>query len=141
MVRFVSRNKYHRSRPGEHGVTLVELLVAMAVLLLVSLAMAQTAIVGIESNTRNGLRDEASRVAEEVMNEKLRNLTVDERDALIGTTPSHTYTRNFRNQDVDFTAAWTVQPLPGSSYDLVTVTVSWTWRDETLQIVTNSMME
>ena len=53
----------------EVGFTLVEVLISMVVLLLVSLALMQTALVSIDSNMMNILRDEAVGIAEEEMNE------------------------------------------------------------------------
>jgi len=55
------------------GFTLIEVIVALLVLLLVFLALMQTALVGIESNVKNVLRDEAVSIAEERMS-KARNL-------------------------------------------------------------------
>jgi len=61
---------------NKKGLTLVEVLIAMVVLLLVSLAMLQTALVSIDSNMRNVLRDEAVNIAEMRMNEA-RNILFD----------------------------------------------------------------
>jgi prepilin-type N-terminal cleavage/methylation domain-containing protein len=54
---------------NKRGLTLIEVLIALVVLLIVSLAMMQTALVGIDSNMRNTLRNEAVSVAETRMNE------------------------------------------------------------------------
>lgn len=51
------------------GMTLVEVLVALVILLLVTLAVLQTALVSIESNTNAALREEAIRIAEQRMND------------------------------------------------------------------------
>lgn len=59
------------------GMTLVEVLIAMLVLLFVSLAMMQTALVSIDSNMINVLRDEAVNIAEMRMSEA-RNLPFTE---------------------------------------------------------------
>jgi prepilin-type N-terminal cleavage/methylation domain-containing protein len=58
------------------GLTLVEVLIAMVILLLVSLALMQTALVSIDANMRNVLRDEAVSVAEMRMDEA-RNIPFD----------------------------------------------------------------
>ena len=50
------------------GMTLVEVLVALLISLMVFLALMQTALVSIDSNMRNVLRDEAVRVADTRMN-------------------------------------------------------------------------
>ena len=51
------------------GFTLVEVMIALVVALLVFLALMQTALVSIDSNMRNVLRDEAVSIAEMRMNE------------------------------------------------------------------------
>jgi len=61
MQRTVLRNK--------KGLTLVEVMIALLVFLLVSLAMMQTALMSIEANTTNLLRDEAISVADLMMSQ------------------------------------------------------------------------
>jgi type II secretory pathway pseudopilin PulG len=61
--------------------SLVEVLIALTVLLFVSLALMQTALVSIDANMRNVLRDEGVRVAEAGMM-AMRN---EDFDALIAT--------------------------------------------------------
>ncbi len=51
------------------GLTLVEVMIALVIVLLVFLALMQTALVSIDSNMRNILRDEATNIAEQRMNE------------------------------------------------------------------------
>lgn len=55
------------------GLSLVEVLIAMVILLFVSMALMQTALVSIESNMKNVLRDEAVAVADTRITEA-RNL-------------------------------------------------------------------
>jgi len=54
---------------NKKGFTLVEVMIALVVVLVVFLALMQTALVGIDSNMRNVLRDEAVSIAEMRMNE------------------------------------------------------------------------
>lgn len=61
MLIIVERNK--------KGFTLVEVMIALTILLFVFLALMQTALVSIDSNMRNLLRDEAIFIAEERMSE------------------------------------------------------------------------
>jgi len=61
MVRFVKLNR--------EGLTLVEVMIALLVMLVVFFALMQTALVGIDSNMLNSLRNEAVNVAEIRMNE------------------------------------------------------------------------
>jgi prepilin-type N-terminal cleavage/methylation domain-containing protein len=58
---------------NKKGLTLVEVMIALVVLLIVSLALMQTALVSIDANMNNSMRDEAVSVAEMRMNEA-RNL-------------------------------------------------------------------
>ncbi len=59
---------------NQKGVSLVELMIAVVILLFVSLALMQTALMSIEANMKNVLRDEAVSVADGRMSEA-RNLT------------------------------------------------------------------
>ena len=52
----------------ERGFTLVEMMISMVVILIVLLGLVQAALLSIEHNVRNQLRDEAVRVAEQRMN-------------------------------------------------------------------------
>jgi Tfp pilus assembly protein PilV len=56
-------------KPDNKGVSLVEVLMAVVVMLIVFFALMQTALVGIDSNMRNVLRTEAVSAAESRMNE------------------------------------------------------------------------
>ncbi len=58
-----------RGITSKRGLTLVEVMIALVVTLVVFLALMQTALVGIDSNMRNILRDEAVSVAAIRMNE------------------------------------------------------------------------
>ena len=51
------------------GVSLVEVMMAVVVMLLIFLALMQTALIGIDSNMRNVLRTEAVSAAEHRMND------------------------------------------------------------------------
>ena len=61
---------------NKKGVTLIEMMIALVILLVVSLALMQTAIIGISMNVQNALRDEAVNVAEMRMNQ-LRSMPFD----------------------------------------------------------------
>ncbi len=54
---------------NEKGFSLVEVLIAAVIVLLVFFALMQTALIGIESNMLNDLRNEAVHIAEQRMNE------------------------------------------------------------------------
>jgi prepilin-type N-terminal cleavage/methylation domain-containing protein len=80
MLQIALRNKNNPPTPpftkeglgeitDEKGLTLVEVMIALVVLLVVSLALMQTALVSIDANMTNILRDEAVGIAEMRMNE------------------------------------------------------------------------
>jgi prepilin-type N-terminal cleavage/methylation domain-containing protein len=65
MDRFVKLNR--------QGLTLVEVMIALLVMLVVFFALMQTALVGIDANMLNTLRGEAVNAAEKRMNADVRN--------------------------------------------------------------------
>jgi type II secretory pathway pseudopilin PulG len=135
---------------NEHGLTLVEVLIAFVVMLLVSLALMQIALLGLESGFRNILRDEAVNIAEMRMHEA-RNLSFD---VLISdmddTIPDHTIvlpacqgppvndqrpypvkvSRSLRNMAAfDFGTRRMVTPVAAGSKQ-VTVLVRWVYKNQ-----------
>jgi prepilin-type N-terminal cleavage/methylation domain-containing protein len=109
------------------GLTLVEVLIAMVVFLLVSLAMMQTALVGIDSNMINVLRDEAVRIAEENMI-SARNTPFD---ILLTDTPV-TVSRDFKNKkDFPYRVTRTVTDH-GLNNKEINIVVRWDWKDQTI---------
>jgi prepilin-type N-terminal cleavage/methylation domain-containing protein len=123
---------------NNQGLTLVEVLIAMVVFLLVSLAMMQTALVGIDSNSRNFLRDEAVSVTEIRMNEA-RNVPFA---SLISDAADVPIVRNIRNitGGVTFNTRVVVTELDGdgnlgtddANIKQINVTNTWEWRDNTV---------
>jgi len=127
---------------NKKGVTLVEVMIALVILLLVFLALMQTALVSINANMNNVLRDEAVSIAEQRMNEA-RSIPYDTllSDAAAIPTPNDcptTFTtggrvqRNFRNiMNKDFCTHMTVTTL-GAAGDArqVNIQVIWSWKGE-----------
>ncbi len=123
---------------NNQGLTLVEVLIAMVVFLLVSLAMMQTALVGIDSNSRNFLRDEAVSVTEIRMNEA-RNVPFA---SLVSDAADVPIVRNIRNitGGVTFNTRVVVTELDGdgnlgtddANIKQINVTNTWEWRDNTV---------
>lgn len=120
------------------GVSLVEVMVALLVALLVFFAMMQTALVGIDSNVRNLLRDEAVSVAQERMDAA--------RNAVYASLVSgnQTVRRNIRNlkdpdnpsENIPFNTTTTVAELDGdgnlltddSNNKQINILVTWQWK-------------
>jgi len=112
---------------NKKGLTLVEVMIALVVLLIVSLALMQTALVSINSNMTNVLRDEAVSIAEMRMNEA-RNTPFN----FLGGTSNATILRNFRNiANFQYTVTRTVTNL-NSDNKQVNITVTWDWKENTV---------
>lgn len=112
---------------GDEGFTLVELMIAIVLLMFISLALMQTAMVGIQSNTKNVIRDEATQIAQQKL-DHLRNVPYDDLEGIYnGTTGS--VTRTFRNIDQKYTVTNSItEPSAAVSTLRMNVTVGWTWR-------------
>lgn len=59
---------------NKKGLTLVEVMIALVIFLFVFFALMQTALVGIDANMINSLRNEAVNIAEMRMNEDVRSI-------------------------------------------------------------------
>ena len=55
------------NRINKKGVSLVEVMISLVILLIVSMGLLQASLLSIDSNVRNELRDEAVRIASESM--------------------------------------------------------------------------
>jgi len=112
----------YRLLSTETGFTLIEVMISLVVLLLVSLALMQTALVSIDSNMLNVLRDEAVGIAEKEMHEA-RNTAFPPDDK--AATPVR---RNIRNiTDFEYTVTRTVAQI-GAESRRVIITITWTWK-------------
>jgi prepilin-type N-terminal cleavage/methylation domain-containing protein len=136
--------------PDEKGLTLVEVMIALLIMLLVSLALMETALLSIGSNMRNIIRDEAVSIAEMRMNEA-RNISFDNLvDDTADAVPDDNLVldacrnspvsdplpypvkinRNFRNiANFEFGTRRTVAAI-GSDNRQITVLVRWVYRNE-----------
>ena len=62
---------------NKKGMTLIEVMIALVILLIVMLALMQTVTLGINSNVSNLLRDEATNIAELRITELRNTLLAD----------------------------------------------------------------
>jgi hypothetical protein len=103
-------------------------MIALVVLLIVSLALMQTALVSIDANMTNILRDEAVNIAEMRMNEA-RNTPFDN---LLAGASGGTVLRNFRNMaNFQYTVTRTITDL-NSDNKQVNITITWEWKEQTV---------
>jgi type II secretory pathway pseudopilin PulG len=110
-------------------------MVAMVVLLFVSLALMQTALLSIDANMRNVIRDEAVRVADAKMDE-LRNTAFGNLPEGLNLIPNYNAVspRTLRNLEMDYVINTTILNLDGTdltaSTKKVDVDVYWNWKGE-----------
>ena len=107
------------------GMTLVEVLVAMAIVFIVFLGMSSAGLVVLDQNIKNSQRDEAVSVAEMEM-EDARNIPF----ATIA-NDNHIATRKIRGLDVAYSVVRTVAnpngTTPATDPNNRRVTISVTW--------------
>ena len=116
--------------------TLVEVLVALAIVFIVFLGMSSGGIVVLDQNIKNSQRDEAVNVAEMEL-QKVRNMAFD--NIVSDATPRHVF-RQIRGLNMDYTVNRTVLVLDAQNKQ-VTDNVSWTRRENnTLKVYTHQVM-
>ncbi len=122
---------------NKKGVTLVEVMIALVVTLLVFLALMQTALLSINSNMKNVLRDEAVRIAEMEMNDA-RSMRFDQSPDLDeGTITLQPVTRSFRNiSTFQYNVTRTVHILDtddvlNPTLKEIIIQVKWDWKENT----------
>lgn len=104
------------------GLTLIEVLISLMLLSIVSLALIQSALLAMNTNVMNELRDEAVSVAEQRLNE-IRNTPF----ANIVSQPTDTVTRNVRAASRAF--GLSSQVVNVNDYcKQIALTVQWSFR-------------
>jgi len=108
------------------GFSLIEIMISLVVLLVIFIGLMQGALVSIDSNMRDNLREEGISIANSQM------LTA--RDMSFAALDSFTTTvninKNFRNMPpFPFTVTPAVSILDANNKE-VTITVSWTWKGQ-----------
>jgi type IV pilus assembly protein PilV len=115
---------------NNRGFTLVEMLVAMVVILIAILGLVQTALLSIDTNVKNLLRDEAVRIAEERMNQ-LKSRPVDDAGLPPAVNCDATaVVRNVRNIAENYQVCTTIINLNGSDQKSLQVIVGWNYKNE-----------
>ncbi len=118
------------SKSSASGMTLVEVLVAMAIVFIIFLGMSSAGFVVLDQNIKNSQRDEAVSVAEMEM-QQVRNTPFD--NVVSDATPRHVF-RQIRGLNMDYTVNRTVLALDAQNKQ-VTGNVSWTRLENNTQKV------
>jgi len=111
----------------EGGFSIVELLVAVVILVFVSIALMQTAIVNIEFNAKNAIRDEGVRLAGETIRQMRTAPFANVTAGFNGT--SGDVLRRVRNIEMTYTVTNTVSDIGVLGKKMETF-VEWAWRGE-----------
>lgn len=123
---------------NKKGVTLIEMMIALTILLIVSLALMQTALLGIRENLRNTIRDEAVNLVDRRMNE-LRSMPTD--TLTLGSHVESDITVTFRAGTVKFTPTVTVAQVGSDTTTKeITAAVSWVYLNKTYTQSISSIM-
>lgn len=119
----------HNARLNNKGMSLLEVMIATIFLMIVSLALVQTSLLGFQENLRNTLREEAVRIADQRIGDlRGRAFTEAFTDPLLnaGVTTA-TVTRKLRSFQKDFTVTTTVTDLTQQNKQ-ITVEVTWNYK-------------
>jgi prepilin-type N-terminal cleavage/methylation domain-containing protein len=125
---------------NKKGMTLIEIMIALLLLAVVSLAVMQTALVGMRTNLQNAERDEAVNIADQRLNELNSRATgtyfnggtptIPGGDFTIGPYVEPTISRNFRGFSVNYIPTRNVTKLNATTMQ-VTMAVSWVYSKQT----------
>jgi prepilin-type N-terminal cleavage/methylation domain-containing protein len=138
-----------KNKINKKGLTLVEMMIALVILLLVFLALMQTALLSINSNITNLFRDEAASIAEQHMifirNMPFDSVTdtsssfVDDPRPTVAGIEGINDTRDFRSFSITFRPERQVTDL-GIDNKQVDIRVSWDWKGETFTHSINAVL-
>ena len=114
---------------NKKGMSLIGVMMALFILAIGSLALMQTALLGMKENLRNAIRDEAVNLADQKMNELRSTPTVS---VPLGTQTETEIERHFRASSVRFRPTRTVTQV-GSDINTkqITMAVAWTFSGQT----------
>jgi prepilin-type N-terminal cleavage/methylation domain-containing protein len=120
------------------GVSLVEVMISLVILLIVFMGLIQASIVSIDVNMRNELRDEAVRLSSDLM-AQLRAAPFDDLNRDGAADPANPGQLNFnrnsaqtiRSAAVPYARAVNAQWLDANHKQL-TITTTWSWQGENM---------
>lgn len=115
------------ARKNERGLTLLETVVALAIIFIVFLGLTDAGLLVMEHNIRNTVRDEGVSVTEFEM-AAVRNIPFA---ALpVGVTARPVVSRQIRGLTMNYTPSWTITALNADNRQVV-VNVGWSRRGKT----------
>lgn len=104
------------------GLTLVEVLIAMAIVFIIFLGITNSGLVVLDQNIKNSQRDEAVQVADNVV-QKYRDMPFD--NVVVGVTPTYYIFRQVRGMNQRYSVVDNIASIDPTNRQ-VAVTVGWT---------------
>jgi Tfp pilus assembly protein PilV len=130
---------------NKKGVTLIEVMISLLLIMIVFLALMQTTVIGISTNLQNSLRDEAVGIAEMRMNQ-LKSLSFTDSfvDANLAATPptgtaETAISRNIRSFSLNYTPTRTIADISLDSKQ-ITIQIAWTYKNQVYTQTITSIM-
>jgi len=117
---------------NKKGVTLIEMMISLLIIMIVFLALMQTTVIGISTNLQNSLRDEAVGIAEMRMNElKSLRFTDSSVDANLGAgiTAEAVVSRNIRGFSINYSPTRTIADISLDSKQ-ITISIAWIYKNQ-----------
>jgi type II secretory pathway pseudopilin PulG len=125
------------------GASLIEMMISLLILLVVSLALMQSALLGMSKNLENSLRDEAVNVADMRMNQlfslPFTEAVTDPRLAATAPVAEPVIWRRLRNFDITYSPTLTITDINADSKQ-ISISVSWSYKDNSYTHGTRSIM-
>lgn len=112
------------ARKSERGLTLLETVVALAIIFIVFLGLTDAGLLVVEHNIKNTIRDEGVSVGEAEI-AAVREIPFSA--VPVGVTARPVVTRQIRGLTMDYRPTWTVAVLNAGNLQVI-VNVDWTRR-------------
>lgn len=126
----------------KRGVTLIEMMISLVIIMIVSLALMQTALVGIRTNVQNSMRDEAVSVAEERMNDlrsRMFSESLTHSDLDQGEKALPDVSKQLRGATIVYKTTQTISDI-NTTTKQVSVSVQWNYRGKSFTHSITSVM-
>ncbi len=132
---------HHSVLQNSKGMSLIEVMIAILLLFVVSVALMQTSLLGFQQNMRNSMREEAVRIADQMVGDlRARAFTQEATDPVLNVPVSHaTVTRNLRSFQAGFVTRTTITDI-STQVKQVAVEVKWDFKGSTFSHTTNAIL-